>query len=88
MAVEALPDARAPAAAEAAMYRLVAASLRLGPDVRLAIDAEDGELDATSGRGRRRRTLAEALAHAGARVAALGGELAVSDATARGRVPA
>ena len=89
VAVEALPTRRAGAAAEVAIYRLVAAILRLGHEVRLAIEADDDELVATFRvDGADERTLTDALAHAGARIAALGGELAVSDATVRARVPA
>ena len=77
------------AAAEAAIYRLVAAILRLGHEVRLAIEADDNGLVATFRvEGADERTLTDALAHAGARIAALGGELAVSGATVRARVPA
>jgi signal transduction histidine kinase len=89
VAVEALPARPAGAAAEVAIYRLVAAILRLGHDVRLTIEADDSELVATFRvAGADERTLADALAHAGARIEALGGELAVSHATARARVPA
>jgi signal transduction histidine kinase len=90
--VEALPERRASAAAEAAVYRLVAASLPLGRTVRVALDGRDGELAATIRvSGAVAGTLADALAHAGARVAALGGSLTVADdgdgATARAHVP-
>jgi signal transduction histidine kinase len=89
VAVESLPERRVAPAAEAAIYRLVAASLRLGHPTRLAIAAGDDELRATvSVSGADDPTLASALAHAGARIAALGGELAVTGATARARVPA
>jgi signal transduction histidine kinase len=93
--VDALPDRRASAAAEAAVYRLVAACLPLGREagVRVAIHTADAELhaiiiiaDATAG------ALTDALAHAGARIAALGGSLTVAgaegQATANARVPA
>jgi hypothetical protein len=83
--VEALPDCRASVAAEAALYGFVAAGLRLGRDARLAIEATDGALTATL------RVvdadLASALAHSGARIAAVGGELTIDGDTARGRVP-
>jgi len=89
VAVESLPERRIAPASEAAIYRLVAASLRLGRTTRLAIAAGDGELRATIRvGGADESTLASALAHAGARIAALGGELAVSGGTARARVPA
>jgi signal transduction histidine kinase len=93
--VDALPDRRASAAAEAAVYRLVAACLPLGREAgaRVAIHTADAELhaiiiiaDATAG------ALTDALAHAGARIAALGGSLTVAgaegQATANARVPA
>jgi signal transduction histidine kinase len=87
IAVESLPARRARPAAEAAVYRLVAAALRLGQPTRLAIEADGGELTATvtvdGG-----PALAGALANAGARIEALGGELAVSGQTARTRMPA
>jgi signal transduction histidine kinase len=87
--VESLPERRVAPAAEAAIYRLVAASLRLGHPTRLAIEAGDDELRATvSVGGADDPTLASVLAHAGARIAALGGEIAVTGATARARVPA
>ena len=89
VAVESLPERRVAPAAEAAIYRLVAAALRLGHPTRLAIDAGDDELRATvSVGGADDSTLAGALAHAGARIAALGGEITVTGATARARVPA
>jgi signal transduction histidine kinase len=83
--VEALPDRRASAAAETALYRYVAAGLRLGRDTRLAIEATDGALSATLQVVD--ADLTEALAHAGARIAAVGGELTIDGDTARGRVP-
>jgi signal transduction histidine kinase len=83
--VEALPDRRASAAAEAALYRFVAAGLRLGRDTRLAIEASDGALTATLQVVD--ADLSEALAHAGARIAAVRGELTIEGDTARGRVP-
>ena len=83
--VEALPDRRASVAAEAALYGFVAAGLRLGRDAQLAIEATDGALTATL------RVvdadLSWALAHAGARIAAVGGELIIDGDTARGCVP-
>jgi signal transduction histidine kinase len=93
--VDALPDRRASAEAEAAVYRLVAASLPLGREsgVRVAIHTGDAELNATIRiAGVDAAALTDALAHAGARVAALGGTLAVvvdedGDATACARVP-
>ena len=86
--IEALPTRRGTAAAEIAIYRLVAAIHRLGRDVRLTIVADDGRLDAAIGvDGADERTLSDALAHAGARIAALGGELSVGDAGVRARVP-
>jgi signal transduction histidine kinase len=89
VAVEALPARRAAPAVEVAIYRLVAAIVRLGHDVRITIEADDNELVATFRiEGADERTLTDALAHAGARIAALGGELTVSDATAHTRVPA
>ena len=89
VSVEALPARRAAPAAEVAIYRVVAAIVRLGHDVRLTIEADDNELVATFRvEGADSRTLTDALAHAGARIAALGGELTVSDATACARVPA
>ena len=88
VAVDALPAERVDAAAEAAMYQLVVASLRLGRPVRLAIEAADGDLRAVIAvDGADATELDEALAHAGARLAALGGDLDVSDATARARIP-
>jgi signal transduction histidine kinase len=93
--VQALPEQRASEATEAAVYRLVAASLRLGTEagIRVAIHARDGELDAVIHvPGVKPAALDDALAHAGARVAALGGSLGVAaedgGATARARVPA
>jgi len=83
--VEALPDRRASAAAETALYRYVAAGLRLGRDTRLAIEARDGALTATLQVAD--ADLTTALAHAGARIAAVGGELTIDGDTARGRVP-
>ena len=92
--VEALPDRRVSAAAEAAVYRLVAASLPLGrkTTVRVALDGRDGKLNVTIRvSGAAAGLVADALAHAGARVAALGGSLTVRDdgdgATARAHVP-
>jgi len=83
--VEALPDRRASAAAETALYRYVAAGLRLGRDTRLAIEEKDGALTATLQVDE--ADLTQALAHAGARIAAVGGELTIDGDTARGRVP-
>jgi signal transduction histidine kinase len=92
--VEALPDRRAPAEAEAAVYRLVAASLRLGREagVSVAIHADHDGLDvAICVVAADAAAVTDGLAHAGARVAALGGSLAVvadhGDATVRARVP-
>jgi hypothetical protein len=88
VAVDALPAERAGAAAEAAMYRLVVAILRLGRPIRLAIETAGGDLRTlVAVDGADAAELNEALAHAGARLAALGGDLEVSDATARARVP-
>ena len=81
--VEALPEARAPAEAEAAICRFVAASLRLesATGVRIAIRGEAGGLDvAIRVSGIQPVALSDALAHAGARVSALGGSLAVGGA--------
>ena len=95
VAVEALPERRASPQAEAAVYRLVAAGLRFEPGagVRIAIAAHEHGLDVVIRlRGAEPAALADALAHAGARVAALGGTLTVlagdGGATARARVPA
>ena len=92
--MDALPDRRGPAEAEAAVYRLVAASLALGREggVRVAIHTGDAELNATIRlAGVDAAALTDALAHAGARVAALGGTLAVvaddGGAIALARVP-
>ena len=83
--VDALPDRRGSAVAEAAVYRFVAAGLRLGRETRLAISASDGALTATLQVVD--ADLTEALAHAGARIAAVGGELTIDGDTARARVP-
>ena len=80
VSVDALPDRRGSAAAETAVYRVVAASLRFARNekVRIAIQGRDGELEATI-----RLLHADAaeltnvLAHSGARVAALGGSVTV-----------
>jgi signal transduction histidine kinase len=95
VAINALPEQRAGADAEAAVYRMVAASLHhgAGAGVRIAIHARGGELtaaihivDADTG------ALTDALAHAGARIAALGGSLSVvaadNGATVNASVPA
>jgi signal transduction histidine kinase len=94
VAVDALPERRFPAAAEAAVYRLVAASLALedAAGVRIAIEARPTELDtAVRVSGVAPAVLSEAVAHAGARVFAVGGSLtvaAVADgATVRAIVP-
>jgi len=93
--VDALPDRRASEEAEAAVYRLVAASLPVGREagVRVAIHTGDAELDATIRiAGADVAALGETLAHAGARIAALGGSLTVASAdggaTAIASVPA
>ncbi|MDA0160759.1 histidine kinase [Solirubrobacter ginsenosidimutans] len=81
VAVDALPERRFPAAAEAAVYRLVAASLALegAVGVRIAIEARPSELDAAIRvSGVTSAALSEAVAHAGARVFAVGGSLAVA----------
>jgi len=89
VALEALPAARASAAAEAAIYRLVAVTLRVARSVRLAIEERDGGLRAdVRVSGVDEATLTDALANAGARIAALGGELSVSDGSVRAVVPA
>jgi signal transduction histidine kinase len=88
VAVEALPVGRASAAAEAAIYRLVAIVLRIAESVRLAIEAREGHLRAdVRVTGVDAATLADALANAGARIAALGGELSVSGTSVRAIVP-
>ena len=93
--VQALPEQRASEATEAAVYRLVAASLHLRTEagIRVAIHAGDDKLHAVIHvSGVTPAALDDALAHAGARVAALGGSLGVAaedgGATARARVPA
>jgi signal transduction histidine kinase len=95
VAVEALPRRGASAEAEAAVYRLVAASLRFAQaaGMRMAIHARSDELLADIHvAGADAPALTDALAHAGARIAALGGELAIAaadgGATAGARVPA
>jgi signal transduction histidine kinase len=95
VAVQALPERRASEASEAALYRLVAASLRLRTEagITVAIHARDDELSAVIRvSGVKPAALSDALAHSGARVAALGGSLAIvaedAGATARARVPA
>jgi signal transduction histidine kinase len=79
--VQALPEQRAGTEAEAAVYRLVAASLQhaAGAGVRIAMHTRGGELsaaihfvDADAD------ALTDALAHAGARITALGGTLSVA----------
>jgi signal transduction histidine kinase len=92
--VVALPERRASAQAEAAIYRLVAASLRVERQtgVRIAIRTLGGELDASVlVHGVGPATLSDALSHAGARVSALGGSLAVASesggSVAHARVP-
>jgi signal transduction histidine kinase len=93
VAVAALPDQRAAASAEAAVYRLVAASLPLDTGVRISIHVRGGRLeaaihitDADVG------AVTDPLAHAGARIAALGGSLTVvavdGGATVSASVPA
>ncbi len=93
---EALPRQRVSAEAETAAYRLVAASLALArppyATLRLAIRARDEDLDITiQVEGVTAEALSPALAHASARVAALGGVLAVEPeaggACVRGWVP-
>jgi hypothetical protein len=89
VAVEALPATRASPAAEAAIYRLVTVTLRAADGVRLAIETRNGSLHAALGvTGVEEATLSHALANAGARIAALGGELTVSGDTVRAVVPA
>jgi signal transduction histidine kinase len=74
VAIEALPAARASAAAEVAIYRLAAVTLRVAGSVRLAIEERDGGLRAdVSVTGVDEASLNDALANAGARIAALGG---------------
>jgi signal transduction histidine kinase len=91
VAVEALPERSASPLAEAAIYRLVAATLRIGGDarVRVAIRAHGGELRATIRvPGGEAARLTDALAHVGARIAALGGSLTVDhDGTVSAHVP-
>jgi hypothetical protein len=89
VALEALPAARASAASEAAIYRLVAVTLRVARSVRLAIEERDGGLRAdVRVTGVDGAALTDALANAGARIAALGGELTVSGGAVRAVVPA
>jgi signal transduction histidine kinase len=79
--VDALPERRSSPEAEAAVYRLVATSLRHATPngVRLAIRTPDGELRAAIEMpGATPGALADELTHAEARVAALGGSLTVN----------
>ncbi len=94
--VDALPSHRVSAEAEAAAYRVVAASLALARSpnatLRLAIRPRAQNLDVTiQVEGATAGALNAVLAHAGARVAALGGVLAVEPeaggACVRGSVP-
>ncbi|HEX6024579.1 MAG TPA: histidine kinase, partial [Solirubrobacter sp.] len=91
--IEALSAARAPVEAEAAVYRVVAAALQFdGTDARIGIRILAGELDAVVHvSGIDPEDLADALAHAGARVTSLRGALSVvaadGGATAHARVP-
>jgi signal transduction histidine kinase len=93
--VQALPEQRAATEAEAAVYRLVAACLQhaAGAGVRIAMHTRSGVLtaaihvvDADAD------ALTDDLAHAGARITALGGTLSVvaedEGATASGSLPA
>jgi hypothetical protein len=76
-------------AAEAAIYRLVAVTLRVDGHVQLAIEVRDDVLEATvEVGGVDQAVLTDVLANAGARIAALGGELTVSGARVRAVVPA
>ena len=89
VAVEALPVTRSSEAAEAAIYRLVAVVLRVAEHVHLAIETREGRLRAdVRATGVDAATLTDALANAGARIAALGGELTVSGSIVRAVVPA
>jgi signal transduction histidine kinase len=89
VAVEALPVTRASDAAEVAIYRLVAVVLRVAEHVHLAIEVREGRLRAdVRATGVDAAPLTDALANAGARIAALGGELTVSGSTVRAVVPA
>lgn len=79
--VDALPDQRSSPEAEATIYRLVAASLRhaLENGARLAIRTLDGELQVEiEVPGTTPEALADALTHAEARIAALGGSLTLT----------
>jgi signal transduction histidine kinase len=93
--IDALPDRRASDEAEVAVYRLVAASLPLVRDagVRVAIQMRGAHVEATIRlAGVDPAALTDALAHAGARIAALDGSLTVASAdngaTAFASVPA
>ena len=74
--VEVLPDRRASVAAEAALYRLVADGLAAGARCPAGDRGADGALTADPPGGVD-ADLTEALANAGARIAAVGGELTV-----------
>jgi signal transduction histidine kinase len=93
--VQALPGQHAGAEAEAAVYRLVAASLQhgAGAGVHIAIQTRGGQLTAAIHvAGADAGALTDALAHAGARITALGGSLTVvpvdGGVTANASVPA
>jgi hypothetical protein len=80
--VQSLPHGRAPADAEAAVHRLVAAALHVarGAPLRLAITLADGVLEASIRiDGTEAAALRNGLAHAGARIAAAGGTLAIHE---------
>jgi signal transduction histidine kinase len=91
VSVQSLPRERAAAGAEAAIHRLVAAALHSAGKVpvRLAIGLVDGVLEATIEiEDARAAALSDALAHAGARVAAAGGTVTIDgDAIVRARIP-
>jgi signal transduction histidine kinase len=93
--VQALPGQHAGTEAEAAVYRLVAASLQhgAGAGVHIAIQTHGGQLTAAIHVvGADAGALTDALAHAGARITALGGSLTVvavdGGVTANASVPA
>jgi signal transduction histidine kinase len=79
--VESLPRERAAADAEAAVHRLVGAALHTarGAPLRLRITLADGVLEASIRIEAPVAALREALAHAGARIEAAGGTLAVDE---------
>jgi signal transduction histidine kinase len=93
--VQALPEQHAGTEAETAVYRLVVASLQhgAGGGVHIAIQTRGGQLTAAIHvAGADAGALTDALAHAGARITALGGSLTVvaidGGATANATVPA